>query len=127
MPGIDWENETSDSRGRPLLMAAQAAGLDQLVKGATHTKGNRLDLILTNISDRVHGIQDEGRLGASDHIMLSIKVETGGIDTRANKRRRNWRKANYTNIRNELRSTDWTYMFENKNVEERWNIFLKKG
>ena len=49
----------------------------QLVKFPTHLKGNILDLVLTNIPERVTEVEDVGMLGTSDHIAMLTKVNTG--------------------------------------------------
>jgi len=46
---------------------------------ATHIKGNCLDLMLTNIPERVMDVSEGGRLGSSDHEMVDISVRTGGF------------------------------------------------
>ena len=123
LPGIDWESSRADSRGRPVLDAATEAGLEQLVEWPTHTKGNRLDLILTNMADRVVKIKDEGRLGNSDHIMLGMKIDVGFVEMGQVKERLNWRKANFDKIRKDMEDLDWYGLFERLNVEEMWEIF----
>ena len=73
LPGIDWEEETAYPRGRGVLEAAQEAGLEQLVTIPTHTKGNILDLLLTNNPAAIIAIYDGGRIGKSDHCSLVIE------------------------------------------------------
>jgi hypothetical protein len=55
--------ETADARGRELLKAAQEENFSQLVSFPTHTKGNVLDLVLTNCPERIVSVEDIGRLG----------------------------------------------------------------
>ena len=57
--------------------------LEQLVKFPTHLKGNILDLVLTNIPERVTEVEEVGRLGSSDHMAILTEVITGPrrIDT----------------------------------------------
>jgi hypothetical protein len=57
-----------------LLDAAQAANMEQLVSFPTHARGNVLDLLLTNVPERISDLQDAGRLGRSDHCILSFEV-----------------------------------------------------
>ena len=124
MPGIDWNGGTATGRGgRRLLQAAATAGLAQLVEGPTHIKGNLLDLILTNTADDVLSVKDEGRLGNSDHIMLSMVIDVDtGCDSTVEERY-NWSKAGFHDIRTSLSSVDWTREMENLNVEECWRFF----
>ncbi len=66
--GVEWEvNRTNNVKGREILDAVMEEGLVQLVNFPTHKKGNVLDLVLTNCSDRILEVSDVGRLGKSDH------------------------------------------------------------
>jgi hypothetical protein len=52
-----------------------------MVPFPTHLRENTLDLVLTDIPERVTDVQDEGRLGNSDHVIVTfklvLKVRTG--------------------------------------------------
>jgi hypothetical protein len=45
-----------------------------LVDFSTHIKGNILDLVLTNIPDRVSDIREEGQTGKRDPSMIVVKL-----------------------------------------------------
>jgi hypothetical protein len=75
LPGTDWANERSDLKGRELLDTVQEEGFEQLVSFPTHTKGNILDLVLSNCPEKKLDIEDVGRLGRSDHCMLKVVIE----------------------------------------------------
>ena len=77
LPDLDWEKGTASGRTRKLLEVANDNMLEQLVKFPTHLKGNILDLVLTNVPERVHEVEEVGRLGASDHGAILTKVGTG--------------------------------------------------
>ena len=125
LPGISWEDGKSDSRGRPILEAATVAGLEQMVEGPTHTRGNRLDLILTNAAEKVIAVHDEGRLGNSDHIMLKIQIEVGELTREEVASRLNWKRADFISIRRDLDEVDWRSEFEGRNTQEKWIFFSK--
>ncbi len=72
LPGTDWENEQSDAKGRELLDTVMEEGFEQLVPFPTHTKGNILDLLISNCPEKILDIEDVGRLGRSDHCMLKL-------------------------------------------------------
>ena len=76
-PDLDWEKGTASGRTKGLLEAASDNMLEQLVKFPTHLKGNILDLVLTNIPERVTEVEEVGRLGSSDHMAILTKVITG--------------------------------------------------
>jgi hypothetical protein len=67
MPDIDWATGRTDAKGRDLLEAVEEQNMEQLVRFSTHSKGNTLDLVITNCPERVVSISNEGRLGKSDH------------------------------------------------------------
>jgi hypothetical protein len=77
LPDIDWSTGEAARRSETFLDAVEDAMLVQLVEFATHIKGNCLDLVLSNIPERVSEVNGAGRLGSSDHEMLEILVQTG--------------------------------------------------
>jgi hypothetical protein len=79
LPDIDWSTGEAARRSEPFMDAVEDAMLVQLVEFATHIKGNCLDLVLTNIPERVSEVNGAGRLGSSDHEMLEILVQTGAF------------------------------------------------
>ncbi len=75
LPGIDWDSGTAaGGRAEGFLEACKDAGLEQLVTFPTQVRGNILDLLLTNIPDRVSEVKDAGRLGKSDRTMILFSV-----------------------------------------------------
>jgi hypothetical protein len=93
LPGIDWEMETADARGRELLKATQEENFSQLVSFPTHTKGNVLDLVLTNCPERIVSVEDIGRLGRSDHVIMEIVGMVGASKSQEDKKTLNWKKS----------------------------------
>ncbi len=84
LPGIDWTAGTEvGGRERQFQQAFEEAGLDQFVNFPTQVRGNTLDLILTNVPDRVVEVKEVGRLGKSDHVMIraSIDISRKGVRT----------------------------------------------
>ena len=61
--GIDWQNGTSDLKGRPFYEARSDAFLEQHVTKAMHINGNLLDLVLSNESDVIQELNIEGPNG----------------------------------------------------------------
>jgi hypothetical protein len=113
--GVEWEvNRTNNVKGREILDVVMEEGLVQLVNFPTHTKGNVLDLVLTNCSDRILEVSDVGRLGKSD-FCSSSQVK--------NSSRYNWHKANIDQINSDLLIENWTATLAGKTVEDAWNSF----
>ncbi len=127
LPGINWDQERADSKGRPLLEAATRAGLVQLVEGATHIKGNTLDLVLCNL-DEINGtVTNIGRLGNSDHVMLWVELGVGeALRGGETTRPRNWKGADYQRMREELAKCNWMPQLEGESVDKAWTFFKSK-
>jgi hypothetical protein len=127
LPSIDWEEEKTDAKGRELLHAVIEEGLQQLVSVPTHTKGNTLDLVITNCPDKVLEVDDVGRLGKSDHCMISITVECQPREVKEKENvRYNWKRADMPAIRSELEGKDWERELSRKTMEEGWTWFREQ-
>jgi Reverse transcriptase (RNA-dependent DNA polymerase)/Endonuclease-reverse transcriptase len=126
MPGINWNAETADAKGRMLLERTAAEGLEQLVDFKTHVRGNILDLVLTNSPEKVISVTDEGRLGRSDHCMILVKIESSLKTKVSHTKITCWKRGNYENIRWNLQNVRWHEMIGSKNIEDSWNIFKKE-
>jgi hypothetical protein len=60
--------------------------MEQLEEFSAHLKGNTLDLILTNIPERVVEVMEEGLLGKSNNAVIVTRVTLG----RTEEKRSNW-------------------------------------
>ena len=126
MPGIDWTNFTADVRGKRLVEVVEEEGLEQLVDFATHTKGNMLDLIITNCGDKIISVEDAGKLGRSDHCILMIEI---GMDLGKNMPERKcmaWNRADWDGMRDLLRQSRWSEILRRGTVDEAWGILAAK-
>jgi hypothetical protein len=82
--------------------------MEQMVAFNTHTKGNILDLVLTNIPDRISDVRDEGRLGQSDHTMLVVEVSVNAAAAPTNTAQRpDWSRADWNKARQQHRDRAW--------------------
>jgi hypothetical protein len=73
---IDWQVGTAGSRASGnIVEAAAAAGLHHFVDFPTHTRGKVLDLIITNIPERLANIREEARIGRSDHAVVHCDLQ----------------------------------------------------
>ncbi len=120
--GLIGEKSGPIGKGRELLETIIEEGLQQLVSFPTHIKGNMLDLVITNCADRVLEVCDAGRLGKSDHCMLSIVVEGEPQTLCQDKERYVWGKANMDAIKDDLDGTDWKQEMGQRTVDEAWNF-----
>jgi hypothetical protein len=125
LPDIDWSTGEAARRSEPFMDAVEDAMLVQLVEFATHIKGNCLDLVLTNIPERVSEVNGAGRLGSSDHEMLEILVQTGAF-REVKKTVKNWRRADWNMMREEIGAIDWHTELRGLTADRMWERFKKK-
>ena len=53
--------------------------MTQMVDFSTQVRGNILDLVITNMPERVLEVREEGRLGESDHVMIVSEMAVGKV------------------------------------------------
>jgi Reverse transcriptase (RNA-dependent DNA polymerase)/Endonuclease-reverse transcriptase len=122
LPDIDWDKSTAKNRAdQALLDAAQEANMDQLVGFPTHVRGNKLDLVLSNMPERINNVQDEGRLGNSDHSLISLEIAVKTMPA-PKQTRKNWRKADWDQTRRGIRNTTWPTSNDHVTAEETWQL-----
>ena len=123
LPGIDWQSGTAAGHGSiSVKEACDDTFLEQLVGFPTHVKGNTLDLLLTNIPERVLDIESIGRLGSSDHMILKIQVAIGKPKEKSDTRIPNWRKADWHSIKNKLRQANLREQISGMDSETSWKL-----
>ena len=74
LPDINWQAGTAKGRSREFLEAVEDCMMEQMVEFSTHIRGNCLDLIVTNIPERVSDVTEAERLGQSDHSIIRMTV-----------------------------------------------------
>ena len=127
-PSIDWERGTAAGRkARDFLMSMEEKLMAHLVDFPTHTRGNTLDLVITNSPELVIGLEEEGRLGRSDHVLLEMKI---GVDNRPTKEDGkefvDWKKADWKQIRRDIDQVDWRTELEGSTANEAWEKLKEK-
>jgi ABC-type transporter Mla MlaB component len=125
LPGINWDTGEAPARYREFVEAVEEAGMVQMVDFATQIKGNCLVLVITNMPERVTEVAEVGRLGNSDHEMIFVKIETGRYEE-ANKRVRNWGRADWEGMRKEMRLTDWNGELADMTANDMWEKLKRK-
>ena len=72
----EWLSSISptDQHGIAALNFSDVTGCEQLVTGATHTSGNLLDLLLTDVGGVVE-VETTAPIGTSDHRGLACKIQ----------------------------------------------------
>jgi len=126
MPGIDWVGGSSRGRETLFAEAVESALMQQMVDFPTQVKGNTLDLVITNIPERIEEVYDAGRLGKSDHVMVVTKISVGGGDEEETPPGKDWRRADWTAMRQELARGDWLTSIRRAAAADAWAIFREK-
>ena len=98
-PGIRWTTGGSDAKSRAFYEILIEKGLTQHVEIPTHINGNILDLLISSDEEMVQCVDVEGRLGKSDHEMIVATIGFNPIMSHKNEFTRNYRKANFTEMR----------------------------
>jgi ribonuclease P/MRP protein subunit RPP40 len=124
-PGIRWGTGRSDGKGRAFYDEMEDNYLVQHVDEATHKSGNILDLVISKDEDLVESVEYEGRLGKSDHEMLMITVSMEMPDVVVPTNSRDYDRANFDEMRRELKEETWTNLNQ-AGVEESWSIIRKR-
>jgi Reverse transcriptase (RNA-dependent DNA polymerase)/Endonuclease-reverse transcriptase len=120
LPGIDWENGRAQGAGlNDILDACDDNFLEQLVDFPTHVRGNCLDLLLTNVPEKVTEIRSVGRLGSSDHDMLLLSINVGRKQEEQPGLVRNWWKADWGAMRADLAAATWEGL-DSMNADAAW-------
>jgi hypothetical protein len=120
LPDINWATGVADSNAsRELMEAATEAGFQQLIDFPTHRRGNVLDLIITNIPERLVNIREEPSVGRSDHVTIMSEL----VMSTASKTRikvKNWSKADWDGLKNGIKNTVWPTTSDGTTADEAW-------
>ena len=119
-PEINWETGRTAGRTREFVEATEDKMLEQLVEFSTHTRGNKLDLLLTNIPERILNVEDAGRLGHSDHVMILATLAISGAPAANASMQKNWARANWPAMEQNLREWNWRLDLEGLNASLAW-------
>ena len=76
--------------------------------------------------ERLYDVTDVGRLGSSDHVMISCSIVINDEEKDTAKTTINWRKADWDTMRRDMAGVNWSSEFDGKNAHEMWNVFSSK-
>ena len=123
MPSINWEANTAPTKFRSFLEATQNKSMCQLVTFPTHVRGNILDVVLTDVSEKIMSLEPIGFIGGSDHTAISIDINYGAVINRTNDCIPDWSKADYNGLSNFYYNINWSEELYNKSADEAWLFF----
>ena len=116
-PDIDWSAGIAGSRGRNFLDATQETFMEQLVNEPTHRSGNILDLVLCNEEEMVTEVKAEGRLGKSDHDILSFQMCVENNEKKEQWAAVDFARANFAVMREDAQKINWNEELQGKDVD----------
>ncbi len=125
-PYINWRDSTAVARGKDFLEKCNEACLEQLVMFPTHTKGNILDLVLSNNPEIFLSVSSKGRLGKSDHDMLLVELDTPRRPEQTQAVRPIWDRADWVGMKREWSNIDWRSTLAPMSTEEAWQHIKSK-
>ena len=125
-PRINWTNMTADKKSKLFLDTVQDKLLYQYVDFSTHIAGNTLDLVLSNNSDLVVGVEEYDVLGKSDHKMIGVTLKLGVEKTCNLQKIPDWRNADSVKLCHMADCVDWESEMVNKGANQSWIYFKEK-
>ena len=133
LPKVDWINnelrEGYDENEANMFEVFSDCFLHQHVKELTRFRNNEsstLDLIFTKEEEDVRDIEVLQPLGSSDHGVVMGNFVCQWRSRVVQKQRRIYHKGNYEHITDGLNQVNWELQFQNKSVQECWEIFKEK-
>ena len=99
------------------------AGLVQIVQTPTHEKGNILDLVLTNIPDRIERLDVVCTNKLSDHHMLITEISAERGPSPSIENVPDFAKADYDHLRSDLAVINWHKELKDCSATEAWDRF----
>ena len=126
LPQIDWAAGTSRGASTVVLDAVEEALMTQMVEFSTQVRGNILDLVITNMPERVQEVREEGRLGKSDHVMIVTEISVGRQTSENQLPLPDWRRADWGAMQQELEDQNWTRQVMSSNTESAWKLLKCK-
>jgi Endonuclease-reverse transcriptase len=126
LPGVDWSNGLCRSNERQVVEAVNEKLMVQMVDFATHTEGNILDLVVTNMPERILDVREEGRLGKSDHSILVVEISVGKVPEKKEDTRLDWGRADWKKMEDMLDDRRWLNKIRVADTEQAWKIFTEK-
>ena len=131
-PDINWKNwmtksENTENQDFRFIECIRDNFLSQHVQEPTRVRGNDtpnlLDLVFTNERNMIDSIEYQSPLGKSDHSVLSFKFKCYTVIKNYKKTKLYYNKADYNNIKRELKDNDWIKQLQHKNANEQWLYF----
>ena len=119
-PDIDWSTGAASGKGREFYEATAESFMQQHVVDSTHRSGNTLDLILCNREDMIKEVRGDGRIGKSDHDIITFTMDVKSNKTTNQRTILDFRKAKFDEMRKRMREIDWRDNVRDKDANDMW-------
>ncbi|NQZ52356.1 MAG: hypothetical protein HRT95_19945, partial [Moritella sp.] len=124
---VNWETLTSsDSIEQSFVNTFCELGFEQTVSCSTHTKGNVLDIVLTNEPHKLLNlvVSEDRVICNSDHFAIKFDINYRAKRERPTKRTiYNFKRANWDALNSDFGNTDWNTLLYRGNVDTSWQNF----
>ena len=129
-PDIDWDTLSGHSAAsNQLCDLIFQAGLCQLIDVPTHKQGNILDLLLTNLEDKIEDLQvyPDPHLHSDHHnITFSVNTSMNGLSKFAPHITFNFSKGDYQGLCDHMFHSDFMPCYLTQDSEHIWHIIEQK-
>jgi hypothetical protein len=113
LPRIDWlDRVAAGGRSSQFLQAWEKVELEHMVRFPTQVRGTILDMLLTNVPEKIIEIKGVGRLGKSDHTMIQASIEISRSKAKTTEQVPNCGEADWGAMRAEQCKKDWGKMLD---------------
>ena len=125
----NWNSlEASNSLQQSFLDLFGDHCLDQIINQPTHIRGNILDIILSDSPNIIEDLEiaSHNEFIKSDHFALQFRINLNEAVKRVKPIRRffrNFKKANWQAINEELVSIEWNKILNKNDINIAWNTF----
>jgi Reverse transcriptase (RNA-dependent DNA polymerase)/Endonuclease-reverse transcriptase len=126
LPGACWDTGTCKASERAVIEAVEDKLMTQLVDFSAHIKGNILDLVVTDMQERILEVREEGRLGKSDHSIIVTEINVTSGPEKKNNTGQEWRNADWERMKHMLAEQKWKTDIKGADTDEAWRIFQEK-
>ena len=126
LPQLDWKAGTARGHGMVVMDAVEDALMSQMVDFSTQVRGNILDLVITNMPERVQEVREEGRLGRSDHVMIVTEISVGKQARENQLPLPDWKKADWAAMKQELADRSWSRRVMASDTNTAWKMVKGK-
>ena len=120
----EWLNSVSptDRHGQSAIDFATESGCDQLIHRPTHTSGNTLDLIFTDVPGVVSA-NVGAPIGKSDHDFVSAIIKTEQVVPVVSSSRKVYLKSqgNWRGVESDILNLDWRQIYQQEDPIEALN------